>query len=150
MNASRQEREADLHAELGYRTAGQREVAVREWFSLQGERDEPLPTPRAFEKKILVLRAKKWAKANPERRAEISRAWAHRNAAAKVEQVKRWRHRKTKEKVFVCATPGCDVSWCRVPFGRLRGNIRPKFCSPSCRDHAKYLRKHPAARRRTP
>jgi hypothetical protein len=143
-----QERDDDLHAELGYRTAGQREIAMREWYSLQGERGEPLATPRAFESAVAVLRAKRWAKNNPERKREISRSWAHRNAAAKVAQVKRWRHKKTREKVFVCATPDCNVSWCRVPFGRLRGNMRQKFCSPSCRDRAKYLRTHPTARRR--
>jgi hypothetical protein len=139
--SSREEREKDLHAELGYRTAGQREVSLREWFSLQGEKGEPLATPKAFASAIAVLRAKRWAKNNPERKAEISRRWAHAHAAEKVVQVKRWRHRKTKARVFVCASPECDVSWCRVPSGRLHGNIRIKFCSARCRNRAKYLRR---------
>lgn len=131
----------DLHAELGYRTAGQREVRQREWFSLRGEADEPLPTPQAFKRHIDVLRAKRWAKAHPERYLELHRAWARRHSAQEVAKVKRWRHRKTKARVFVCASRECGVSWCRVPFGRLRGgNMRPKFCSVRCRNREKYLR----------
>lgn len=138
----------DLHAELGYRTTGQREVRQREWFSLRGEANEPLPTPDAFKRHIDVLRAKRWAKANPERSRELKRAWAGRHVAQEVAKVKRWRHRRTKEKVFVCATPGCEVSWCRVPFGKLRGNMRMKYCSPICRGRAKYRREHPTAKPR--
>lgn len=36
-----------------------------------------------------------------------------------------------RETVYRCATPGCDVEWCRVP-GRNYGTRARKFCSAAC------------------
>jgi hypothetical protein len=47
----------DLHAELGYRTTGRREIAQREWFSLRGDVGEVAPNPKAF--KVLAKRLEK-------------------------------------------------------------------------------------------
>lgn len=52
----------DIHAELGYRTAGRREVWQREWFSLRGDPTEPAPTPKDFKKLVARLRTAAWRK----------------------------------------------------------------------------------------
>jgi hypothetical protein len=53
-----------LDAELGYSVRGEREVKLREWFSLREEGERA----GDFDRKVAVLRAKKWAKEHPERR----------------------------------------------------------------------------------
>jgi len=58
----RAEYEEDLHAELGYRLSGRREVAQREWFSLRGDPNEVAPTPKAFKKLVARLRTAAWRK----------------------------------------------------------------------------------------
>ena len=64
----------DLHAELGYRTVGQREVSQREWYSLRGDIGEAAPSPQAFKamaKRLEKLRSRR-------RRPDVYRAAALR------------------------------------------------------------------------
>jgi len=95
---------------------------------------------REFAVVIGRLRAKRWAEQNYERSLANRRRWARAHRDAETSRVKNWRHTRTKSKVFTCASPGCDVQWCRVPFGRMRGNIRPKYCSKQCFNRARYRR----------
>lgn len=103
------EQAEDLHAELGYRHAGRREVRVREWFSLRGDPGEAAPTPKAFKRLVLQLRN---ARHNPAR-----------HAALKLVRTER-RHGQ----VFACAV--CAVEWCAI--GTYRNGTVPRVCSPSC------------------
>lgn len=138
---SRDEYAEDLHAELGYRTAGQREVRQREWFSLRGEADEPLPTPAAFEKAVRALVVKRWKRTHRERTRELNRSWAHANREKANANVQRWRQRRRKAeaRVYVCARLGCDVTWCRVPFA-VASNARQLYCSASCSNRERKRR----------
>lgn len=154
--ASRQEREEDLHAELGYRTAGQREVSLREWFSLRGSAEEPLPTPKAFERKIAVLRAVKWQRENPERRKAIANRYARKpeNAKHSIDLARERRHRARREaaEVITCATADCGAQFCLVPWAKRCG-LPPRFCSVACQARHRYRELHPDAkprRRRAP
>lgn len=98
---------------------------------------------REFSRLVGILRARKWDRENPERKRELKRRWSARPDVKPklVEHVKRWRHARARLRVEVCACPGCDVQWCRVPFGRLRGNVRPRFCSKLCRNRARWDRR---------
>ena len=127
-------------AELGYSVRGEHEVRLREWFSLREEGERA----GDFDRLVSVLRAKKWAKENPARRRAIGRAWEARHRAQKTAQIRRWRHAKARERVFMCANRECDVQWCRVPAGNLRGNKRQIYCSPRCFNRERYLRSRAA------
>lgn len=130
-----------IDAELGYSVRGEREVRLREWFSLRedGERAGD------FDRLVSNLRAKKWAKENPGRRLEIGRKWDRGHRAEATVRVRAWRHTRTKGKVFMCSNRECDVQWCRVPGGNLRGNKRAIYCSPRCFNRERYLRTKTAA-----
>lgn len=134
MNAS--EYEEDLHAELGYRTTGRRELAQREWFSLRGEVGEAAPSPKAFKKLINVLRATKWIRENRERfNARSAKRMRDRPAevkrAAMAEQnEKRRAAYRANPRVIVCKE--CGAAFCRVPWAQSRG-VPAKFCGPRCR-----------------
>jgi len=141
----------DLHAELGYRTAGQREVRQREWFTLRGEADEPLPTPKAFARKIAVLRAVKWQRENPERRKVIANRYAQKpeNAKHSIDLARERRQRAHREaaEVFTCATADCGAQFCLVPWAK-RGGRPQRFCSGACQARHRYRELHPAAKPR--
>lgn len=139
----------DLHAELGYRTTGQREIRQREWFSLRGEASEPIPTPREFAKVVNRLRAKKWAKENPERRKEIARRY-YQKPDKKARQLelaaKRYKARqRTEARVFTCRE--CSAEFCKAPW--TKGPL-PNFCRDACYQVNRYHRLRPGARRNKP
>ena len=141
-----QEDQERRDAELGYRTAGARELGLRDWMSMQGEPGEAAPSPKAFQSLINVLRAKKWAKANPVRRLEILRSYGKRHRAKETVRVKAWRHARIRALVVTCGNPECGGQWCCVPGGQHRGR-RILYCSPGCFNRARYLRaKNRAAR----
>lgn len=133
-----QEDRADIDAERGYSEVGARELRLREWFATH----EPGEKAGDFERLVRVLRARKWEQEHPERKRELKRLWARRPDVKPklVAHVKRWRHARCRRRVETCAGPGCVVQWCRVPFGRMHGNGRPKFCSKLCRNRARYRR----------
>jgi hypothetical protein len=126
-----------LDAERGYQVRGEKEVRLREWFSLR----EADGGPKEFGRLVDRLRARKWAKENPSRRLQIGRSWAARNRARETARVRDWRHRKTREQVTTCANRECDVQWCPVPGGNLRGNKRRIYCSQTCFNRERYLRR---------
>lgn len=135
--SSRQEREEDLHAELGYRTAGHREVSLREWFSLRGEKDEPLPTPKAFAVAVNRLRALKWARENRERHyANIARYQAQPRVRARSneKQTERRRERYGARPDVLFSCEECGVQWCKTPW--VRGPRR-RFCGQNCQKRAR-------------
>jgi hypothetical protein len=125
-----------MEAERGYSVRSTREVRLREWFSLREEGE----APGDFKRLVDVLRAKKWAKANPERYLEIHRLSDRRHRSEALVRVKNWRHARIRSLVFTCASRECDVQWCRVPGGQLRGNKRPIYCSSACFNREGYLR----------
>ena len=141
----------DLHAELGYRTAGQREVRQREWFSLRGNADEPLPTPKAFTRKVAVLRAVKWNREHRERHREHANRYALKpeNSKRSIDNARERRHRQHRKeaKVYTCAADDCRLQWCLVPWARCGGRAM-RFCSQACCARAKYRRTHPGAKPR--
>jgi hypothetical protein len=148
MSSSRQEREEDLHAELGYRTAGQREVAVREWFSLQGEKGEPIPTPREFAKVVNRLRVKKWIRENRKRHnAKVMRYQSKPGVRQHMNEMQNERRRKSYgERAEVLACKECGVEWCKAPW--VRG-VRRIFCGQNCQKRARHRDLAVAAERRT-
>ena len=134
-----------LDAERGYSERGEREVRLREWFSL---RDENGAGPKEFEKVVNRLRVKKWVKENPERRQAIALRYA-RKPESKARQrelgVKRRRARWIAAKSHVtCA--GCGVEFCSVV--AARGNVGRKFCTDNCQARTAYRAKHPGAKQR--
>lgn len=149
--SGRSEYAEDLHAELGYRTTGQREVRAREWFSLRGEANEPLSTPKAFEKKIATLRATKWAKENPERRKTNANRYANKPENSKhsvdLARERRQQRHRGEAKVFTCADVDCRLQWCLVPWAK-RGGRPQRFCSATCCARAKYRELHPGSAHR--
>ena len=149
--SSRQEREEDLHAELGYRTAGQREVRQREWFSLRGDPNEPIPTPGEFAKVVDRLRVVRWQKANPEKkRAKALRYYykpdkkARQQAYAKkrYQEKSRDERKRVPARIFVCRE--CQAEFCKAPWSR---GPAPVFCREACYSRNKYHRDHPNAQR---
>jgi hypothetical protein len=128
---SRDDYEEDLHAELGYRTAGRREISQREWFSLRGEVGEAAPNPKAFDALINRLRVKKWAKENPERQRSRNLRYAlkpQNSARNSANARKRRRARFVKDaRVIVCAD--CGVEFCEA---KPRGGLPRRFCSDVC------------------
>lgn len=154
MNSSRAEREEDLHAELGYRTAGQREVRQREWFSLRGKPGEPIATPREFAKVVNRLRVLKWQKANPQKKRanglKYSRKPEKRSRQLTL-SAKRYQERRREERqradavVFTCRE--CEVMFCKAPWTK---GPSPNFCQNACYQRNKYHRDHPEARRNKP
>jgi hypothetical protein len=128
---SRQEYEEDLHAELGYRTAGRRELSQREWFSLRGEVHEVAPNPKAFEKLIAGLRAKKWAKENPDRRAAIAKRYFTKPqvAARQLALARKRRRDRFRMSNPVTTCPECKVEFCVI--APKRGKAK-RFCGVNC------------------
>lgn len=136
------EYQEDLHAELGYRTAGRREIAQREWFSLRGEADEAAPTPKAFDALVNRLRVKKWTAENPDKRAAIARRYY---AKPHVTERQLALARKRRFDAWIAAGPTracaeCCVEFC--PIAPKRG-IERKFCTTNCE-----ARQHQRRRRR--
>lgn len=113
-------------AELGYSVRGEREVRLREWFSLreQGE------GPRDFPKLINRLRVKKWAKANPGKRLAIANRYARRPdvqaRSLELDKKRRRKRHRQRGQVFVCELDYCRAEFCRMPC--IKGP-RPRFCS---------------------
>lgn len=144
---SRAEYEEDLQAELGYRTAGRREIAQREWFSLRGEAGEIAPNPKAFAKLVNVLRVTKWAKANPEKRKVIANRYAAKPGVSSHQAAmsKKRRHEAfhAAAPVIVCAE--CGVAFC--PIAPPRGGKPRKYCTVACMLRERYQRITPGARR---
>lgn len=116
----------DLHAELGYRSSGRREVRVREWFSLRGEPTEAAPTPRAFKQLVAQLRN---GRHNPPRHAAMKLARA----------LERRGH------VFTCSV--CGAEWCAI--GKHPNGTVPKVCSRDCwKIRRRGIKQRSIARRR--
>lgn len=104
-----------LHAELGYRSAGLRELSMREWASLRDDTDAFAKTPAEFERLIGRLRGKAYRQKVP---ASVRRERAKQNrpalearrakkaqqlaAKARVERHARWLAQKTNA-VWVAA-----------------------------------------------
>lgn len=162
---SREEDREEIEAELGYRVRGEREVRLREWFSLREEGE----TPRQFDLLVKALRARKyWKTASPERKARAiayRRRWAlaHPEAtAAAVAKCKRRRRklrtpaflreeaaRKAKRKaeliarhaeaIFTCTR--CGAQWCSALYVPLPKLFKPKYCGNACRGRACYERR---------
>jgi hypothetical protein len=132
------ELEEERAAELGYRTAGAREVALRDWFSVQVEGEKA----GDFEKLVNRLRVKKWTKANPERKKQHARRYYHsspeigRRQTARARQRRLERHR-AKPPVS-CAS--CGVLFCNV---HPKRGIQRRYCTNACEARA-----HQAAARR--
>lgn len=118
-----------IDAERGYSVRGEREVRLRDWFSLR----EADGGPKEFAKLLVRLRTKKWIRDNPAKAAESRANWGRRNQARL--------HAITRAVVFVCASRECDVAWCRVPSGSRYGNARPVYCSQECFNRERYLRR---------
>jgi len=117
-------------AELGYRSAGARELALRDWMALRGDPDEVAPTPRDFAVLVNRLRASKWAKDNPAKANARSVRWQkqHRDkvrAAARRRLFKKWIATAGKGIACVC----CGVLFCEARPRRGRGR---KFCTRAC------------------
>lgn len=129
---SRAEYEEDLHSELGYRTAGRREISQREWFSLRGTPDEAAPTPKAFHALVNRLRVKKWVKDNPEKRKAIANRYAAKpGVVARIVNLARQRRAarfRAEAKVITCDE--CGAQFCLV-FPQ-RGNRPRRFCDVNC------------------
>ena len=172
--SDRSEAEEDRAAELGYRTAGARELAMRDWLSLQGERGEVAASPRDFKRLVWRLQQRKYWKAKPADRKrriqEYRRQWAlaHAEAVRKSAiKCKRRRRRlktpgfiremaarKAKRKaeqfqrrastVFACVV--CGAEWCIAPPRELPKGQKPKYCSQPCRSRANWLRSKAAGK----
>lgn len=152
------ERAEDLHAELGYRLTGAKEVRQREWFALRGDPDEAAPTPRAFAKLVESLRNKKyWRAKSREQRQAIHasrRRWAdehraaylaivrRRNAKVKAtprlyakkiaaQKARRDQEKRRRREATVYTCQGCGATWC--PAGDRLPCRTPKWCSNRCR-----------------
>jgi hypothetical protein len=121
----------DLHDELGYREAGRREVALREWFTLRGEKTEVAPTPKAFGALVNRLRVKKWVKENPEKRAAISKRYFTKKGVAdrQLELARKRRHDRWKASNPIVVCSGCSVEFC--PMAPKRG-VQRQFCTTNC------------------
>lgn len=147
--SDRAERAADLHAELGYRTSGLREIKQRDWFSLRGDPNEPLPTPAKFDSLVRRLYAKKWKEAHPDRwRAyRLKHEAKPSRKAARVEKERRRRlRRKAAGLCISCATPviagraTCEACLAarRKPTARMG---RPRLdLFPAMVEHRKWAR----------
>jgi len=142
---SRDQNVEDLHAELGYRTAGQREVRQREWFSLQGDKDEPIRTPREFATVVNRLRVLKWVRENRDKHnAKVRRYQAKPGVRKHLNELQNERRRKsygTRVEVLACAE--CGAQWCKVPW--VRGKRRV-FCGQNCQKRAWSRAVEPARR----
>lgn len=151
-------------AEQGYSVRGEREVRMREWFSLR----EHGEGPRDFKRLVWALQQRRaWAKKAPERKARIfayrkkwakehpetARDWKRRGRAAQApwwqKQLARKREKfaevsaKRRAVPWTCVV--CGVQWCTV--GRLPAGFKPKYCSQSCRGRAAYQRAKKAGKR---
>lgn len=99
----------------------------------------------SFDLLISRLRARKWQRENPEKRAEKSKRYYLRSgkqaqlAAAKLRRLEAYRRNPV-----VCSCRECGTTWCRVP--PLRGPD-PEFCGDACRQRYRYQGRTPGARR---
>jgi hypothetical protein len=126
------EQQDDLHDELGYRPAGRREIALRDWFSLRGEPTEVAPTPAAFGKLVNRLRVKKWVKENPEKRKTIANRYALKPENLKKSNAGRRRRRRAR---FIATNPVVTCAECSVQFCSTkppRGGHPRRFCTELC------------------
>lgn len=100
-----------------------------------------------FEKVVNRLRARKWAKENPEQRREIALRYSrkpevgdHQLALARQRRLERHR---AKAEVFACVE--CRVEFCLV---KPKAGGRPrKYCTTACMLRERYQRITPGARR---
>ncbi len=131
---SRAEYEEDLHAELGYRTAGRRELSQREWFSLRGDANEVAPNPKAFAKLVAGLRVKKWVRANPEKRKAIANRYAHKPGIipAMIEKARQRRAKAFKAEATAIVCKECGAEFCPVSARWRSGNRKREFCTINC------------------
>lgn len=127
---SRDELAEDRAAELGYREAGRRELALRDWYSLR-EPGTVAETPRAFAKLVNVLRVAKWQKANPEKKKGHALKYVHKPGVmqAQAAQAKKRRHRRYKAAAPVIVCAECRAQFCEA---RPRGGLPRKFCTERC------------------
>lgn len=144
---ARSEVEEDRDAENGYRTAGARELGLRDWMAMRGDPGEFAPTPKAFAAVVNRLRVKKWAKENPERRREIANRYARKpgifQRQAELSRQRRHELHRSAAQVVTCVE--CGVEFCLV--FPPRGGRPRKFCTITCEHRARYQRITPGARR---
>lgn len=132
----------DRAAELGYRETGQREVSLRDWFSLR-EPGTVAETPREFAKVVNRLRVRKWAKANPERRRAIANRYALKpeNLTRSMELARARRYELHKKKPPIVCTE-CGVLFCAAK--AARGSYKREFCTNRCQAANEQRRKRRA------
>jgi hypothetical protein len=148
---NREDREK-VDAELGYRTAGARELSLRDWMTLLGDADEPAPTPRAFKKLTDRLRAKNWyhthkadddAGERKERNNARARAWTKANRSLCNKRQNKRRRAIWKAKAGAGIHCGdCGVWFCEA---RPRKGPRRLFCSRACQNRTCAREWHRAA-----
>jgi hypothetical protein len=99
-----------------------------------------------FTRQVAVLRAKKWAAENPEKRRENANRYASKPEARarSLALAKARRREKVDPTVHTCAE--CGVQWCRMPGTRGRAGAG-KFCRNASYARPSYQEKTPGARR---
>lgn len=144
MTARLSEEVADLFREASGRG--------REWLDSESYSFRGLPGlgDKAFAKLCASLRATKWNREHPERRAEIQSAY-NAKPERKARHLASARKRRAARmaalaaQVLVCAECG-DQFRRKVTRGRFFGPS-PKFCGEACAQRAHYQVKTPGARR---
>ena len=98
-----------------------------------------------FGRLISRLRARKWHRENPEKRAAKSKRYYERGGSKlQLAAAKRRRLEAYKRNPVVCECLECGATWCRVP--PLRGP-HPEFCGDACRQRYRYQERTTGARR---
>lgn len=120
----------DRAAELGYREAGARELALRDWWSLR-EPGTVAETPKEFARVIAVLRTAKWQKAHPEKKRANAYKYTHKPGVMQHQAAlaKKRRHQRHKAAAPVIACAECSALFCEA---RPRGGVTRRFCTLRC------------------
>jgi len=164
-----------IDAERGYSVRGEREVKLREWFSLREEGEHS----GDFERLVWRLRARKywkqkketnpsshrrildyrkqWARDNKERYRKAvnearrrGRKTLHSPGYVRERELKLKRRREERiarhaAAVFTCVV--CGAQWCASLLKELPRSNAPKYCMQKCRSRAGYLRAKAAGKR---
>lgn len=101
----------------------------------------------AFKKVVNRLRAKKWARENPEKRRAIANRYARKPgvSARQVALSKKRRHARHRAAAPVVTCAECRVEFCATK--PQRGGRPRKYCSTACMQRERYQRITPGARR---
>jgi len=106
-----------------------KQFAIREWQMRKEKRADDVLFAR--------LRARKWQREHPERRAEIQAKY-YAQPGVPARQLAAMRDRRLVANaqaptVFSCSA--CGVQWCKAPWTRGQ---RPKFCGARCYQKHRY------------